>query len=55
LAHLRRSLLLPGFAEGGASQTRQNRYIGCWKEFGNRQKLNFVEFAAGSFRGRGEP
>jgi hypothetical protein len=32
-----------------------NRDIGCRKEFGNRQKLNFVDFAAGRFGGRRKP
>jgi hypothetical protein len=54
-AHLDRRLLLAGFAEGRASQTRQNRDIGCWKEFGNGQKLNFVDFAAGRFGRHREP
>ena len=34
-----------------ASQTRQNKYIACRKEFRYRQQFNFVGIAAGGLRG----
>jgi hypothetical protein len=53
--HLRRRFLVAGFTERRASQSRQNRHIGCRKEFRNRQQLNFIKFATGPFGGRRQP
>ncbi len=55
IGDLGRRFLVAGFTEVAASQPRQNRDIGCRKEFGNRQELNVVEFAAGRLGGRREP
>ena len=37
----RRRFLFARFAKSRAAQTRQNKDIGCWKEFRNRQQFNF--------------
>ncbi len=49
--HLCRRFLFARFTYRPTTQSRQNRDIGCRKEFGNREKFNFTDIAARRFRG----
>ena len=53
--YLLRRFLFARFANGPASQSGQNRDIGCWKEFGNGQQFNFADIAIRRFCGRRKP